>query len=131
MNDVWHEISRGEGTDIVRYERVYRMLLDDTLARFPNLKIMLLEPFILEGSATDGEERWQRFLEVKEYAKVVKKIAEEYGLTFVPLQEKFDEIAKNHDATEYLFDGVHPSAAGAKLIAVEWLKAFKTLEESM
>lgn len=126
VNDVWHEISRENGVELPRWERIYRTLIEETKERLPNVKIMILEPFILEGSATDGEERWQRFLAVKEYAKVAKKIAEDYNLTFVPLQAKFDEAEAKFGGDYYTFDGVHPLAAGAKMISQEWLNAFKT-----
>ncbi len=129
VNDVWHEISYENGVELDRWERVYRTMIEETLERLPNIKIMILEPFILEGSATDGEERWQKFLAVKEYAKVAKKIAEDNNLTFVPLQDKFDEAKEKFGADYYTFDGVHPLAAGARMIATEWLKAFKKLEK--
>lgn len=125
VNDVWHEWVSKNGVDIERYEKIYRMLIEDTKERLPNLKIILCEPFILQGEATDGEERWQHFLQVKEYAKVVKKIAEDYGAAFVPLQAKFDELSEKYGVQTYLYDGVHPATAGAKLIATEWLKVFE------
>lgn len=129
VNDVWHEISRENGVELDRWERIYRTMIEETIERLPNIKIIILEPFILEGSATDGEERWQKFQEVKEYAKVAKKIAKDYGLTFVPLQEKFDEAEAKFGGDYYTFDGVHPLASGAKMIATEWLKAFRTIEK--
>ena len=95
VNDVWHEWSVQNGVEIERWEKVYRMLIEDTKKQLPDLKIIICEPFILEGEATDGEERWKKFLEVKDYAKVAKKIAEDYGAYFVPLQDKFDEAAKS------------------------------------
>ena len=126
INDIWHELGGKNGVDIVRFEKVYRMLLADTKERFPNLKIMLCEPFVLEGTATSGN--MEAFLEIKEYAKVVKKLADEFGCAFVPLQKAFDEAAAKHGAAYYLYDGVHPDSAGARLIANEWLKVFKTIE---
>ena len=30
INDVWHEIGEKNGVDIVRYERFYRMILEET-----------------------------------------------------------------------------------------------------
>lgn len=129
VNDVWHEISRENGVELDRWERVYRTMLQETKERLPNIKLIILEPFILEGSATDGEERWERFQAVKEYAKVAKKLAEEFGAQFVPLQDKFDEAKEKFGADYYTFDGVHPLAAGAKLIATEWLKAFDKIKE--
>ncbi len=130
VNDVWHELGGGRnGVELDRFEKVYRMLIEDTKKRLPNVKMMLLEPFVLEGAATRSHEqepdRYQRFLSVYDYAKVVKKLAEEYGLVFVPLQEKFNEGAKKNGVEYYLSDGVHPWFGGATLIAEEWYKAFE------
>ncbi len=125
INDIWHEIDWNKGVEIDRFEAVYRMLLADTMKRFPNLKVILCEPFVLEGSATQGEGRYERFLEVKNYAKVVKKLADEFGFAYLPLQEDFDKAAKQHGVAPYLFDGVHPAIAGAQLIADKWVALFK------
>lgn len=121
VNDVRHELEC-EGVDIVRYEKIYRMIVEETKEKLPDVKIVLCEPFVLKGSATEGN--YEHFLQVKDYAKVVKKLAKEYGLYFLPLQEKFDKAAEEYGAQYYLYDGVHPSIAGAKLIADEWLKLF-------
>ena len=123
INDIWHEISRKNGVELERYEKIYRMLLQETKEKLSNAKIILCEPFVLKGSAT--EEKMERFLEVKEYAKVVKKLAEEFNCEFLPLQQKLEEKAKEFGEQYYLSDGVHPNVAGAQLIADEWLKLFK------
>lgn len=122
VNDIWHELEIQNGVDLPRFEKVYRMMIEDTLERFPNLTIVLVEPFVLEGGATSG--KMDKFSEIREYAKVTKKLAEEYGLYFLPLQAAFDEAAKKYPARYYLFDGVHPNVAGARLIADEWIKLF-------
>lgn len=123
VNDVWHEIAHQNGVEIDRFEKVYKMLIEDTLKRLPNVKIMILEPFVLKGTETEAE--YDKFLAVKEYAKVAKRVAEEYNLIFVPLQDAFDKATKNYDSAYYLHDGVHPNVAGAKLISNAWIKAFK------
>ena len=125
INDIWHELDFQNGVDLERWEKIYRMLIEDTKKVLPDLKIIVCEPFVLKGTAT--EEKFEQFLQVKEYAKVAKKIAEDYNLAFLPLQEKFDKAAEENGAAYYLYDGVHPSVAGAKLIAEEWLKLFKTI----
>ena len=124
VNDVWHEIQNGNGIDIVRFEKIYRMLIEDTLERLPNLKIMLLEPFVLEGSAT--KEKYEEFLAVKDYAKVVKKLANEYGLVFVELQSRFDEYCEKYGSQILLYDGVHPNLVGTKIISDAWIEAFES-----
>ena len=131
VNDVWHEIQSGEGVDLARFEKTYRNIIEETLSELPNVKIILCEPFFLKGEATQSTQsnptKYERFKVVYEYAKVVKKLAEEYELCFVPLQEKFNEASKKFGEEQYLYDGVHPMIAGATLIADEWLKVFKEL----
>ncbi|NMA07693.1 MAG: SGNH/GDSL hydrolase family protein [Clostridiales bacterium] len=122
VNDVWHE-QNGNGVDAVRFERVYDMLVSDTIERFPNIRMLLLEPFVLPGESTD--EGWELFhTEVPLRAAAVRRIAAKYGQVFVPLQQMFDEACTRAPAAHWLPDGVHPSAAGHRLIADAWEKAF-------
>lgn len=122
VNDVWHEISHGAGTELDRYEKTYRSIIEETKERLPNVTMMICEPFVTEGTATTPD--MDRFLAVKEYAKVAKKLAEEYGLVFVPFQAQIDECYRKFP--EYcLSDGVHPHVAGVKTLADAWLKVFR------
>lgn len=127
VNDVWHDLDFNNGVDIDTFEKIYRMMIEDTKKVLPDVKIILCEPFLLRGSATvqENTDLFQRFCKVYEYAKVVKKLADEYGLHFLPLQEKLSNAAEKFGAEYYLYDGVHPMVAGAKLIADEWLQLFK------
>lgn len=125
VNDVWHELGNENGVDAVRYENMYRTLVRETIERFPKIKMVVLEPFVLKSSAT--EEKWEEFKsEVELRSAAAKKVADEYNLIFIPLQEKFDLAAKSTNDTSYwLADGVHPTPAGHKLIADAWLDAFE------
>ncbi len=126
VNDVWHELSKGNGVEIERYENIYDTMLRETIERFPDIKIIMLEPFVLKGSAT--EEHWEFFrTEVAKRAAVDKNLAAKYNtnVAFVALQDKFDEAEKLAGAEYWLADGVHPTPFGHQLIAEEWLKVFK------
>ncbi len=123
INDLWHDIALDNGVEAQRFEKIYKMYIEDTKKVLPNVKFILLEPFVLEGSAT--KEKYEEFLRIKEYAKITKKLAEEYGLVFVPLQERFNELAEKYGADYYLVDGVHPTVAGARVIADAYLNALK------
>ena len=129
INDIWHEVERQNGVEPDRFERIFRMLIEDTKERLPNTKLLLCEPFVLKGRAT--EEGWDKFSECTIYAKIVEKLAKEYDLYFLPLQAAFDEAAEKYGGEEFLFDGVHPSTKGATLIACEWMKLFEKIEEDM
>ena len=134
INDVWHEYTRKNGVDSEKYEMVYGLIIEELFKNLPNLKIMILEPFVLPGSATINDEenpnRWEYFKnECTKRRWAAKRIAEKYNLTFIPLQDMFNKF--NADAPEmgyWLRDGVHPTPAGHELIKREWLKAFKSIE---
>ena len=128
INDVWHEIASENGVDAKRFEKVYSMLIEDTLERFPKSKFMLLEPFVLKGSAT--ADNWDYFYEnTRERAEITARTAAKYNQTFVPLQDKFSAAEKLYPQPHWIADGVHPSPAGHKLIAKEWIAAFEKLEK--
>lgn len=133
VNDVWHGIDWANGTGEERFDRMYRTLIKDLKTELPNLKIMLLEPFVLEGVATVSEESPDRFetfyVGVRKLAIIAKKIAHDYDLTFVPLQPVFDEACNIKPASYWTMDGVHPTHAGHELIKREWLKAFEKMED--
>ena len=132
VNDVWHEINYQNGVDVERFEKVYRMMIEDTQKKLPNVKIILCEPFFLKGTSTENipekPDRYDRFCEIYSYANIVKKIAQEFDLPFISLQEKLTLAAKDSKAEYYLGDGVHPNVAGANLIANEWLTTFNVMQ---
>ncbi|MBQ7794828.1 MAG: SGNH/GDSL hydrolase family protein [Clostridia bacterium] len=126
VNDVWHDISHQNGVDAEKYFKIYSMLIEEVKEALPNIKIMIFEPFVLKGTATEQE--WDTFRsETEKRAEKARLIAEKYGLTFVTLQDKFDEAEKSASANFWLRDGVHPTKAGHELIKREWIKAFRTL----
>ncbi len=134
VNDVWHEYTRQNGVSAEKFELVYSLMIEELKQALPELKIMILEPFVLPGSATENTtelpNRWEYFQdEVQLRAEAAKRIADKRGLTFVPLQEIF--TVANADAPVqgyWLWDGVHPTPAGHNLIKRAWLKAFENMK---
>lgn len=130
VNDVWHEIDLSIGVSAEKFERIYEMLIEEVLEALPDIKIMILEPFVLKGEATASTEaepdRWEIFRsEVEKRAVVAKRVAEKYHLTFVPLQGLWDNLCEKAESTYWLEDGVHPTAMGHYVLAGEWMKAFE------
>ena len=133
VNDIWHGLDLNNGTGIKRFEKVYDMLLDEIEEELPNCKVMIMEPFILKGSATDNTEndpmRWEKFSSgVYEVAAITKKLAEKHNLKFISLQDKFNKACEKAPADYWLSDGVHPTAKGHELIKREWIKAFNEIK---
>lgn len=128
INDDWHELENKNGVCTQKYELYYNMIIEQVKEALPNIKIMILEPFILKGTGTEAY--YDEFRKgAIEKAAAAKRVAEKNGLVFVPLMEKFDEAEKIAPANYWLADGVHPTAMGHELIKREWLKAFEKLEK--
>lgn len=131
VNDVWHDFDFGKnGTGTIRFEKVYNILLEELKEEFPEIKIVIMGPFVLEGTATaDRTEQPNRYEEfrngVAEMAAIARKLADKHGYPFIDLQSVFDEAVKSTPAKELLSDGVHPTAKGHEIITKEWLKVFK------
>ncbi len=127
VNDVWHELAESpNGIDAEKYYKLYDMLIEEVKQALPDIRIMIMEPFVLKACATEGN--WEFFdTEVKKRAVMAKKIAQKHGLVFVPLQEGFDKLCESAKPSYWLSDGVHPTAMGHEYIKNQWLKAFKNL----
>ena len=128
INDVWHDAHDDpNGVDADKFYKVYCMLIEELQQALPNMKIMILEPFVLHGTATDGH--WDFFAEeTVKRAAMAKKVAEKYGLVWIPLQEGFDALLEKAPADYWLRDGVHPDAPGHAYITKQWLKGYASLK---
>ena len=126
VNDVWHEFAIQNGVDAEKYYKIYSMLIEEIKAELPDIKILILEPFVEKHTAT--EEKYDAFRhEVEKRAEKAKLVAEKYNLKFVPLQDKFDEALNKAPVGFWTADGVHPTTAGHQIISNEWIKAYKSL----
>lgn len=134
VNDVWHELGgKNNGVSAEKFEKIYDMMISEIMEELPDIKIMIMEPFVLEGTATtatdEEPERWNYFkTEVPLRAEAAKRIAKKYNLPYVALQETFDEACKQAPASYWLRDGVHPTAMGHWLIKDRWIQAFKQMQ---
>lgn len=126
VNDVWHEIMNKNGVSAERFELIYDMIISDVLRELPNIKIMILEPFVLKNIGEDYDYFHE---EVKKRAAAAKRIAEKYNLVFVSLADKFEEMSKLAPESTWTLEGVHPTSAGHELIARRWVEGFEKLNK--
>ena len=126
VNDVWHELGGQNGVCAEKFEKVYSMLMEEIQEACPQTKILLMEPFVLPGTATCEHIEYFK-TEVALRAQAVKRVAEKYNCGFLPLQNLFDEACKKAPEACWLADGVHPTAFGHELIAREWVKKYNEM----
>jgi lysophospholipase L1-like esterase len=123
VNDTWHEMTRGNGVSVPKYERVYRELLNEVRVGLPGVRFVLCEPFVLRcGVVTED---W--VTEIDQRRSVVAKLAQEYGALVVPFQAMFDKAANEAPPAYWAFDGVHPTAAGHLLMAKTWMQTLNAV----
>ncbi|MBQ8600304.1 MAG: SGNH/GDSL hydrolase family protein [Clostridia bacterium] len=124
VNDVWHEVNHQNGVSAEKYEMLYDLMLSEIKETLPELKIMIISPYVIKGTAT--EDTWDVFRpEVEKRAAAAKRIAEKYGLPFVDMLTKFDEAVEKYPDEEWAADGVHAKNAGKELLKRAWLECFQ------
>ncbi len=125
VNDHWHSLKDYPGTPAT-YRTDYNALLDRTVKKLPDTKLIICEPFILLDGTAIEKDKWVPVFD--EYKKASRELAKKYNATFVPFQSVFDKALKRAPASYWAPDGVHPSLAGAQLMANHWMKAFGKLK---
>ncbi|MDR1860806.1 MAG: SGNH/GDSL hydrolase family protein [Bacteroidales bacterium] len=119
VNDYWHKRSYGYDGTVAIYENDYRALLKRTQNALPDTPIVICEPFAIEGGTAIGD-KFQE--ELEPYRHAARKLSEEFNTLFIPYHSIFIEALKHAPAPYWSADGVHPSMAGAQLMANAWLK---------
>ena len=122
VNDFWHTLSGTHDGTAQSYEQKYRALLDRTREALPDTRLLIGEPFALQGgSAVD--EQWQP--DFPRYREAARRVADDYDATWIPYQSVFDEALQEAPAPYWSRDGVHPTPAGHYRMAQAWLSAFR------
>lgn len=104
-----------------KYEEVYRSLLNQTKAQFPEILFVLGNPFILPVGKV--KENWDAYKsDLAKRQSAVLRLVKEFDAVFVDFQQVFDQACKRANADYWIWDGVHPTVAGHELMAREWLK---------
>ncbi len=112
----------------VRFERVYRALLDEVGRRLPGVRLILCAPFaFLSPRAAEDEEvaRGDRLRceKTQRLAAVVRTLAGEYGAVYVPFDEALAPYVASAPAGHIVWDGIHPTYVGHEVLARTWYDA--------
>lgn len=119
VNDYWHKHNGNYDGTVEIYEKDFRALLKRTKEALPTVKLVICEPFAVLGcKAVDGT--W--FPEFDRYRAAARKLSVEFDTIFIPYHDIFAKASKIAPPTYWTADGVHPSVAGAKLMADTWVK---------
>ncbi len=119
VNDIWHMLNGKYDGTVKVYEKDYHALVERTKQALPSVKLVICEPFVLRCGAVN--EKW--FPAFDGYRAAAKRVSDAAGAVFVPFQAMFDRAVQYAPPEHWAGDGVHPSPAGAALMANTWLRA--------
>jgi len=95
-------------------------------AALPEVQLVLVEPFVLKGQAT--EPQWDYFRDETELRRqTTVRLAEKYGAKLLPTQKLFSDAADASCAANWSADGVHPTPGGHWMLAQAWLELCKDI----
>lgn len=121
VNDYWHTKRDYKGT-VETYRSDFKALLERTLKALPGVKLIIGEPFAVAGiKAVDNT--W--YPDFDGYRAAAREIADQFNAVFIPYQSIFDRAIKSAPGVYWTYDGVHPSVAGAQLMATAWLECIR------
>ena len=104
-----------EEFDYNRWESQYRHLLDTTRMVLPNAELVLCTPFV--GKSTGQV----RMAITDSLAQIVRKIADDFKAVVVSFDQLFANLQKSEPTPKYwIWDGIHPTAAGHQRMAELW-----------
>ncbi len=113
----------GRGVQPGPYETDYRHILDASRKANPDLRIVLLDPFVVRSGRLTEEDAFQaRRSATDRFGTIVKQLAKDYEAVHIRTQEIFDAAAKAVSPEHWIWDGVHPLPQGHELIARNWIQ---------
>lgn len=112
--------------DFDAWDKKYRELLDKARGENPDLKIILASPFVVPTGAMAENKNFGEYEKMTgRCSAIVEKIARDYDAIYLPYQKMFNEILKTNptsQSTYWIWDGVHPTAAGHRRMADMWIR---------
>lgn len=128
VNDVWHKVLAGTGTDIDKFEKFYRVIIKKLQAN--NIKVVLATPAAI-GEKKDGDNKQDKDLDG--YGFIIKRIGTDLNIPVCDLRSHFInyEAANNTENVDrglLTTDGVHLNDKGTDLVASELWKLIKEIK---
>ena len=122
VNDVSQ--SRGQPVNLEKWEEDYRHILNASRERNPDLKMVLMNPFVLRMTRLQPLDVWKHWRgEIEKLGKIVTRLAKDFNAVHIDTQKIFDQVAEQVSPSHWIWDGVHPLPQGHELIARNWLQA--------
>ena len=127
INDVWHKVSSGTGTDPEKFEKFYRAIIKRLQDK--NIKVILCTPSVI-GERNDNSN--QQDGDLNQYSNIIRSIAKDLSLPVCDLHNAFSEYLKTNNPTNaekgiLTVDRVHLNEKGNLFVAGQIWKVLKNV----
>lgn len=130
---------------VENYLKTIESILTDTFQLLPKVKFVLCEPFYADVKFTEApykyiphlySEAYFKFANIERDEKRIERqgkvtaliqkslpaLAKKYGVIYVSFQKVFDNAAKDTHISYFIWDNIHPTFIGHRLMADRWLE---------
>jgi lysophospholipase L1-like esterase len=121
VNDYWHTLDGNYQGTAADYEGGFAALLERTRQALPDVRCVVLEPFVLRTGVVT--EAW--FPEFDRRREAAARVAKQAGAVFLSAHQMFERLSRRAPPAYWAADGVHPTLAGHAAIANRWLRAVR------
>jgi lysophospholipase L1-like esterase len=126
VNDVWHKLSHGTGTDADKFEKFYTAIIKKLQEK--NINVVLCTPGAI-GEKTDFTNELDG--DLNKYSGIIRNLAQANNLPLVDLRQTFLDYNKkfnteNKELGILTTDRVHLNEKGNQVVAEEMWKVIKT-----
>jgi lysophospholipase L1-like esterase len=123
VNDIWHKVRSGTGTDADKFSKFYTAIINDLLDK--HIRVILVTPAVI-GEKTDFTN--QQDGDLNAYSQIIRNLAQKWHCGLVDLREDFHnyELKNNPGNKEsgiLTVDGVHLTEAGNQFVADRMMAA--------
>lgn len=119
-----------------KFNLAYRKLLDDVVKAFPDIKLIICQPFryfdesYIEKYNRTREDELKALEVTAQIAQYAEQIANDYGAVFVRFKDALDSYMDKAPLPHIVWDGIHPTYVGHGILAKCWLETVeKAFEE--
>lgn len=106
------------------FSLAYQTILDEAQKTFPDINLILIEPFLLEVG--EVQKSWCEHLRPRQL--MIQEVAKKKMCQFIPAQELFNKAALIREPAFWSYDGIHPTHAGFQLLANTWINIFESMD---
>lgn len=103
------------------FKMSFKLLIERIRESFAG-PIILMEPFVFP--CPEEYKNWEP--ELNEMNDIIKKLAEKYSLTFVPLWDRLLYACEQTSYQQITVDGIHLTDLGHEIIAETWMDVFES-----